>query len=882
MGRDRELQEFRSSISHSNSADFPLTVIWGNRGVGKSHLATHFLKVATDFGFAGYHITATRDTREIPFGAISHFLAQDLRHSNPASAFSALLRRFQQRTTRKVALLVDDLHFLDPASAVTLRQLIDSSTACLIFTALSDAEPAAGAIRALTGDSSVNHINLTELDLESTQILASLLLNRIVTHGATRELHALSGGNPLYLKEIATNLATERSCTQDDEIHKPPYSETDFSPRLNEIIKNRISQVSPGGMQILTLLAICGPLGLTDVISESSEEEVLKLEESGLIKLRSELRRTTVSLQIPTAAAFIRNSMDAERRQDILIRQIGRYKEYGALRRIDHAQIATWTVTASGSAHPALLAKAGKIASDLRDYKRATSFLTAIPKIHRELPDTLTLGDSLMCLGEAKEAELILAQAGNLAINEKDKVSITFRRILNHSWGTRGGDPVKVSSLLREARSLASCPAGESPLRIMQASGSLAQGEIRNCLNLLEDAGENYLDTSLSAVTFHGLSIKSLALTVNGRPTKSLPLASATLSAYVDLPKAEIAVANYPFGGLNCKILALTESGEMRKVRDLGTRAIKDAVSIDASMMLGWTALFLARAELIAGHPVSAQQWYAEAAALSSEFPDSLMLDYVWSGTQACSALLGREVNLTRCDERGSGDAAGSIGLLAGEEVLGHAWGLVASNRVSDARALLRIAATRAAEAGNFASSALLLTDLARLGESQAAANIMKSFISACEGNLVKARFSFVEAAAANDPDLLFSAALQLENSGVDLVAAEAVASAAGIWARSGEKRRSGNAANFAAELVGRCEGASTPGVREITGSAQLTAREYQIARIVAEGGSSKEIATHLTLSVRTIDNHLQRVYEKLGIRSRAELSRFFLVNSQP
>ena len=39
-------------------------------------------------------------------------------------------------------------------------------------------------------------------------------------------------------------------------------------------------------------------------------------------------------------------------------------------------------------------------------------------------------------------------------------------------------------------------------------------------------------------------------------------------------------------------------------------------------------------------------------------------------------------------------------------------------------------------------------------------------------------------------------------------------------------------------------------------------------------GASSREIAAKLVLSVRTVDNHLQNAYSKLGVTSREELAR--------
>jgi DNA-binding CsgD family transcriptional regulator len=53
----------------------------------------------------------------------------------------------------------------------------------------------------------------------------------------------------------------------------------------------------------------------------------------------------------------------------------------------------------------------------------------------------------------------------------------------------------------------------------------------------------------------------------------------------------------------------------------------------------------------------------------------------------------------------------------------------------------------------------------------------------------------------------------------------------------------------------------------------QLTPQEMQVARFVARGLHTREVATQLFLSNRTVDYHLHNVFTKLGITSRAELA---------
>jgi DNA-binding NarL/FixJ family response regulator len=49
-----------------------------------------------------------------------------------------------------------------------------------------------------------------------------------------------------------------------------------------------------------------------------------------------------------------------------------------------------------------------------------------------------------------------------------------------------------------------------------------------------------------------------------------------------------------------------------------------------------------------------------------------------------------------------------------------------------------------------------------------------------------------------------------------------------------------------------------------------LTAAELRVARLVARGPTNREVAEWLSLSSKTVEAHLSRVYRKLDVRSRA------------
>jgi D-alanine--D-alanine ligase len=135
-------------------------------------------------------------------------------------------------------------------------------------------------------------------------------------------------------------------------------------------------------------------------------------------------------------------------------------------------------------------------------------------------------------------------------------------------------------------------------------------------------------------------------------------------------------------------------------------------------------------------------------------------------------------------------------------------------------------------------------------------------------GRLTGVFRAHADALARGDGPALDRAAEALEERGFLLFAAEAHAQA--VRAHR-DPRAARTSRTRAVALARRCQGARTPALSGLV-LGELTARQRQIVTLAAAGLSNRQIAEKLTLSIRTVGNHLYSAYARLGASDRGAL----------
>jgi DNA-binding CsgD family transcriptional regulator len=526
--------------------------------------------------------------------------------------------------------------------------------------------------------------------------------------------------------------------------------------------------------------------------------------------------------------------------------------------------VATARLDAAGDVDADLLVAAARLARYGYDFHQVERLARAALVDGSNAEAGLLLGESLHFRGRWADGEEVLATAQSAARDDKMLVLIVVMRARNLMWGLQRWE--EALDIIRRARTLIEDPRLIAELQVSEAMVLTYSGQPADGLRVVQSATQ--LDDPRSRA-LHAMA-ELPALVAAGRCETAVELARQSHREHLAAHEP-VAIA-HPGTQVVFELYALNESGRLAEARSLAMEKYRTAGPTWIANVVLWTPLLLGRTALLSGQARTARRWFSEAAARSQERNYTVPHRLALSGLATVQAWLGEvEGAAATVAEL---DALPEAGFAKAEHDAGRVWALAAAGDLAGARRAALAAADMAATMGYRSSEAWLLHDLVRLGDPSTAVARLTQLAQICEGALIAAYALHAEAAAAERPEALIEAADAFERIGAVLVAAEAATAAGHAYQRRGERRAGAAALGRAATLAARCEGARTPGLATIDTVLPLTRRERDIATLAAQNVPSKEIAARLFLSVRTVNNHLQNVYTKLGVTSRAELVR--------
>ncbi|WP_233507245.1 helix-turn-helix transcriptional regulator, partial [Spongiactinospora gelatinilytica] len=324
------------------------------------------------------------------------------------------------------------------------------------------------------------------------------------------------------------------------------------------------------------------------------------------------------------------------------------------------------------------------------------------------------------------------------------------------------------------------------------------------------------------------------------------------------------------------RCLALLLGGALTEAAEVAEDGYREAAAARPAPVVGlWAAVrgVVAKAQ---GRVRPAQEDLREAVVLLDEH-DPLRLRRVHLAELAgAHAMAGETGKADQWLGRMAGAPEPPGALLACWIERNRAWALAAALDLPGAVAVAGKAAQAARAAGAPLIEAQALCDMARFGAAKQVRDRLRRLAEETGGQTAAAFAAVCAALADDDAPALAEAAQTLRALGHLLLAAEAAATAHRLHAAAGQRTAAKRALVLARELQDECGGARTP-LTDLTGSqATLTPRELQVAKLIAAGLSGRAVAARLGLSLRTVNNHLGRVYAKLGVSGRNALERVF------
>ncbi len=859
VGRAGELSRLAEFVAVEGGRGL---VISGVAGIGKTRLLREGMKRLDPREIKILAATATIATSNLPFGGLAHVLPP----RQPAGLSQAGLLRWaidslvEDAEQSKVVIAVDDAHLLDPLSAALIYFVARAGTA-RVFATVRTGEAVPDPVRALWTEELAERVDLSPLTEAETGELLGEVLGGQVDSGSVGRLWRLSEGNALLLRELVMAAHANGEISETYGIWRWTGTPR-IAPSLTEVIETRIGKLRPEVRTVVEFVAHGEPIGLPLLTLASNAQAVERAEELQLIRVVPEGRRVTVRLAHPLYGEVVRRRSPLTRAHRQLATLAELVEKTGAKRRDDLLRVAVWRLDSNTVDNPLPLLNACQQAFASYDIPLACRLGRAALEADHE--GRFDIAESvailMMFADQTQEALQILDRAEPLISNDAQRARWLASRAITAYWGQ--GDTSSPQRLAAGAEKL-TAPRDQAWVRgveaIMRTHGNDHAGADPIGRFVLSCPQATPGSQALAGSAFSHLRA------LRGEPVRAMREVAeyqAESSKWRD---------DTPYFQLALEVArgtAMILAGDLEAVQAAIAAEFSGLADAgDFSLGSGYLTLIQAQAARLGGNVETGARLARQA--LSRLADGRIFAGQAGAELAHCLALAGDPAAQEAMQEADRLHRP-TMMILYPDLERARVWVKVAMGDTEGAVSLLGKLIARLTEDGFAGYEVFAQHDLVRLGLASEAAERLATLAATVQGALAEPAARHARAAAENDGVALLAVAEEFARLKMNLYAAEAAALA--VQALRHQRSPQASAAlDRLAALRQLCPGAVTPSL--LTPKSALTARERQIARLAAAGVPSKQIAEQIFLSPRTVDNHLLRIYVKLGVNGRAGLA---------
>ena len=828
-------------------------VVVADAGIGKSRLAREAQAEAErDGAFVGW-VQGTRSAASVPLAAVADLVPEEVRSDDIVALLSRCGEELQARAgDRPVVLGVDDAQLLDPVSAALVLHLATSSSAFILATVRAG-EPCPDAIVSLWKDDTAPRLELGELGEQDVRVLVEAVLGDPVEEEALDWITDVGRGNALYVRELVRG-AIESGAL----VHSPGFwrlaARPTASPSLIDLVAQRMDGLSADPRRAVELLALGEPLALEEIEMLTSEDTLLETEAHGLIAMSG----SDVGLAHPLYGEAVRAMLPPLRARSLRLALVEVVEARSPFGPDDALRAARLRLDAGVALPPSLALEAARAANRAGDPDVGAE-LAELAGATTDLSAGMLLAQSYAMRNRFEQAEAALAAVEPLAPRAPNARDYIRQRSWLYQWGLRRTEDIGV--LLDRAEGWSE----EQGWRGFTTRMRLTYAAMVDGFATLPDAARGPGDSPVADEIQRGhATMRTMSAFLSGRGD------AAAAEAFTARPAMPLRDASETGALAALSLIGLETGYRWDELEQYMGEVLGHAVRGRDHGAAGLAAFALARLHFLKGRYRDAARWLAETE-LHFQQQDP------FNTTLAVRAL---EVGLASF----TGDFDGAIAALDRMHVWAENHEPLPQQRVHVRRAEGWARRMRnAAEAGR-----RLLEDAASLEEmlglapqlaydalraGAPAAPVLAGMAARSESRLVTAYAHHATAKAAHDGTALMEAAEEMAAIGALRYAVEAASDAAAAYVAAGRQDSARRAAARARELHVPDQGGELPRIDGLDATAvELTPREAQLVDLAGQGLSNAEIADRLVISIRTVETHLYRGMQKLGINDRRDL----------